>query len=367
MGNSSLARDGFQTGTTQPVDNVFSFRTDAIEVFETALSYNPRDGGAHYYLGLVYAKMGDLEKAITHWEKSVQLTPENPRAWRNLGLAIQHNEGDSKQALKCYEKAFALAPDDSRILLELDDVRRQLEVEPMERLSLLKQHRATVESRDDLLKSMLDLMIQAEEYEEALEYFNTHHFKLWEGRYDIHNAFIEANLALARSAETPEESLRFYQRACQFPENLEVAPREPNLRGFLYYPMALLQRELGNEEEALRLLDITANETSDAPTLGSYYQALALRDLGKKQRAESIMSELRMSAHTLLEGEFPGYRWENANLQKALGLFYLSKLAEASGNGAEASDHLLEARKLEPMIERQAINMAQLVYARAHQ
>jgi len=215
---------------------------------------------------------------------------------------------------------------------------------------------------------MLDLMLKAGEYRQALDYFNSHHFKLWEGRYDIHNAFIDANVALARSADNPTASLEYYQKACEYPSNLEVAPREPNLRGFLYYPMAKLYQELGNKDEAIRLLKITAAEESDFPTLGSYYQALALRDLGETQRANVIMARLREVARSLVEeGKAPGYRWETGELQKALGLYYLAKLEEAADSNEKAQSYLKEANSLVPGVERQAVMLAQRVYARAHQ
>jgi tetratricopeptide (TPR) repeat protein len=367
MGQSAEAQAALSLAMHQSIEGVFSFRTDAIPVFETALDYHPKDGTAHYFLGLVYAKLGDLEKSISHWESAVQLVPDNPRAWRNLGLALLHGPKNAKRSLQCYEKAFALAPTDSRILLELDGTRQQLGEDPAQRLSFLKQNISTVESRDDLLKSMLDLMVRSGEYEEALVFFNSHHFKLWEGRYDIHNAYIDANLALARTAKNPQESLEYYQKACLYPENLEVAPREPNLRGFLYYPMATLNHELGNHEEAQRLLNFASEETSDFPTLGSYYQALALRDLGEKKRAESILTELRTVASALLEGKASSYSGEGVRLQKALGHFYLAKLEEATGNTEKVRAHLEQARSMEPMIEREAIMIAQRTYARAHQ
>jgi tetratricopeptide (TPR) repeat protein len=368
MGKLDEARTGFKAAMVQPVDSVFSFRSEGIDVFKTALKHNPEDGTAHYYLGLVFAKLGDLENAIAHWEQSVVQASGNPRAWRNLGLAFQHNGTNLRRSLECYEKAFELTPTDSRILLELDEVRQELGFDPAERLRFLKQHRSTVESRDDLLKSMLDLMLKAGEYREALDYFNSHHFKLWEGRYDIHNAFIDANVALARSADNPTASLEYYQKACEYPSNLEVAPREPNLRGFLYYPMAKLHQELGNKDDAIRLLRITAAEESDFPTLGSYYQALALRDLGETQRANVIMAKLREVARSLVEeGKAPGYRWETGELQKALGLYYLARLEEAADAKEKAQSYLEEANSLVPGVERQAVMLAQRVYARAHQ
>jgi hypothetical protein len=66
-------------------------------------------------------------------------------------------------------------------------------------------------------------------------------------------------------------------------------------------------------------------------------------------------------------GEATDYRWENPDLQKALGLYYLAKLEEVDGDRVKADTYHLEARALEPTIERQATIIAQLVFARAHQ
>ena len=117
----------------------------------------------------------------------------------------------------------------------------------------------------------------------------------------------------------------------------------------------------------MKLLKITADETSDFPTLGSYFQALALMDLGESERADSILADLEETAQALLEGESEAYRWESPELQKALGLYYMSLLEEHSGDGPQAQAHREQASALEPTIERQAIIVAQRVYARAHQ
>ena len=175
---------------------------------------------------------------------------------------------------------------------------------------------------------------------------------------------MDANLALARKAKTHEESVTYYQEECKYPENLEVAPREPNLRGFLYYPIAKLHQELGNRDEADRLLQVTASESSDYPTIGSFYQALALSELGKQERADAILTELRKTAEALREGNAPGYGTVDENLREALGLYYSAKL---EGDTERGRMQLEKSLSLEPQIERHAIIVAQLVYARAHQ
>ncbi|MDA2928710.1 tetratricopeptide repeat protein, partial [Acidobacteria bacterium AH-259-O06] len=367
LGNKEEASRWFKAAMKRPVDNVFPFRTEAIDVFKTALEYLPQDDRAHYYLGLVYAGMADVDSAISHWTKAVELDPRNPRAWRNLGLSFLRSGRDLNQAKSFYKQAFKLVPEDSRVLMELHGVMEALGEERAQRLAFLRKHEATVKKRDDLLTSMLDLMVQEGDYEEALDYYASHHFHNWEGRYVIHNAYMEANMGLAKAAKTPREALKHYLKACEYPANLKVAPREPNLRGFLYYPMAQLYEQLNNEEEALRLLKITAVESSSMPTVGSFYQALALRELGKSAEADQILSTLKSEGRQLIQGKTRSYARRSKTFRQALGYHYLSKAHEASGEAEKASQAREKAVQLVPMIEREALMFAQIVFARTHQ
>jgi len=359
------ARDWFTSASRREIDNQFSFRPEALDVFQTALEVNPRDSRAHYFLGLVYAGFSDLDKAALHWEKAVDIEPANIRVQRNLGLVELHRDKPGK-ALPHYEKAFSLAPNDSRILMELDMTRDRMGVRREQRLAFLKQHRSTVESRDALLTTMLDLMVQLGEHQEALEVYRTHHFHNWEGRYTIHNAYMEACIGMAEQAADPERALEYYRMATLYPENLEVAPREPDLRGFLYYPMVKLYEKAGDQAEARRLLEITARESCEEPTLAAYYQALALRDLGRKDESRGILAGLEAKADQLIrdEGELP--RWDS-DKRRALGYFYLSKLREAEGDPDRAKEYLEQALELDHGIARQAVVLAQITFAGSHQ
>lgn len=366
-GKEKQVTDWFKSAQKLTADYIFPFRREAIGVFQMALQYNPKDGRAHYYLGLVYAGLEDMDKAILHWQKAVQLDPENARAWRNLGLGLFHKGQELNKAKQCYETAFKLAPKDSRILIELDQVKEILGENSTTRLSFLMKHKKVVEGRDALLTTMLDLMVQHGHYEEALNYYLTHHFHNWEGRYAIHNAFMEANIGMAKAARTTEEALKCYLQACEYPENLEVAPREPNLRGFLYYPMSKLYKQVGNEKEANRLLKITADEISEKPTLGSYYRALALRDLGQSGEANKLLSNLRTEGQQLIEGKTEGYENKSKDFRWALGHFYLSMVHEASDQSEDAQLARKNAISRVPLIEKEALIFAQIVYAKAKQ
>jgi len=350
-----------------PVEYIFPFRAEAINVFRTALSVNPKDGRAHYYLGLVYAGLAELDSAVSCWQKAVQLDTKNARAWRDLGLALYTRGTDLNGALECYEQAFKLAPNDSRILMELDNVKQTMGESVENRLTFLQKHIKVVESRDNLLTTMLDLMVQSGLYDRALEYYLGHHFHNWEGGYSIHNAYMEACIGKSRTVKTTQEALDWYLKACDYPENLEVAPRQPNLRGFLYFSMAKLYQKLNNEEEALRLIKITAEENSPKPTIGSFYQALALKELGHLDNAINIISELKKEGQQLVDGKVTGYERRDRAFVRALGAYYLAKAHEFSGETDKANDMLAKAKILVPLIERDALIFAQVTFAGAHQ
>ncbi|HEX9971641.1 MAG TPA: hypothetical protein VGD14_06185, partial [bacterium] len=236
-----------------------------------------------------------------------------------------------------------------------------------QRLAFLKKHKQVVERRDDLLTTMLDLMVQHGQFAEALNYYQTHHFHNWEGRYSIHNAYMDANIGMAKTANNPDEALKCYLLACEYPENLEVAPRTPDLRGFLHYPMSQLYLKTGNSKEAKRLLKISAEEVSEKPTLCNLYRSLALRDLGEIKMAKEVLAELKNEAQELLDGKTEGYGNRSKDFLKALGHYYLSVAAEADKDMENAQNELDKAKSIVPLIEREALIYAQIVYAKAKQ
>ena len=105
------------------------------------------------------------------------------------------------------------------------------------------------------------------------------------------------------------------------------------------------------------MLKITAGETSATANIGSYYQALALRDLGQPQKAEQILSDLKAEAEKLIDSA--------AN--NVLGYYYLAKVQEANGQTQQAQENLEKALLINPLAERQAIIRAQVGYAGPHQ
>ncbi|XP_015574671.1 tetratricopeptide repeat protein SKI3 isoform X1 [Ricinus communis] len=81
---------------------------------EESLDEHPEDPDLRFKLGvLLWEKGGESkEKAAEHFVISAKLNPQNAAAFRYLGH-YYYSGGDSQRALKCYQRAISLNPDDS--------------------------------------------------------------------------------------------------------------------------------------------------------------------------------------------------------------------------------------------------------------
>ena len=77
------------------------------EVFYVAQVMDaPKSAKAHYAVAHeVYQPTGALDRAVEHYEKAVEILPNYPDAWNNLGV-IKKDQGDLKGALEVYQTAL---------------------------------------------------------------------------------------------------------------------------------------------------------------------------------------------------------------------------------------------------------------------
>lgn len=77
----------------------------AVSAYERALDINPRHNGALYNLGNIYKDRGDLKRAITFYEKAVASDPKMSDAYLNIGIIYgRQDKGDL--AMEYYQKAI---------------------------------------------------------------------------------------------------------------------------------------------------------------------------------------------------------------------------------------------------------------------
>jgi len=70
-----------------------------------------------------FVRVGDYSSESRLWSATVRASPENARAWNNLGYALAA-EGDVTGARAAYEKALAIEPSSPRARGNLDALPR---------------------------------------------------------------------------------------------------------------------------------------------------------------------------------------------------------------------------------------------------
>jgi tetratricopeptide (TPR) repeat protein len=362
LGDDAAAAGHFGDGARAAVAGANPHRLVEKRALEEAIAAVPSDASAHHLLGNLLYGLGQKEQGLHQWKEAVRLNERLALTWRNVGYAESQIHRDDKSALVAYDRAFALDTSDARVLLERDHVAERLRLLAAERRALLDRHRPTVEGRDDLVSRWIDLVLETaggRDLDEAERVLTTRHFHTWEGAYGLHHAWVEVqqrlgDRALARG-DRPR-ALRHYQRALEYPKNLEVAPRTPDLRAHVLWSLARAQQGPERTATLKRILD----ERYPRPALGTYYQALAQKALGQPADARASLDRLEQAARADT-AESAGPR------NRAIGHYLVSLAEREKGDVAGAEAALAKARELDPHPDRRALTRAQIEFAGGHQ
>ena len=367
-GDAAAAEKFYRDAARGPVAYTNPHRIEAVAALEAAIRRNPSDSHAHLFLGNVLYAKGRREEGFEHWKKAADLEPGLVFAWRNLGYGYRHLKKDLRKAYEAYRQAAKVSPTDARVLLEMDEVAEQLGIAPEKRLAFLDAHKEAAETRDDLIGRMVDLRLELGDtpnLKAAYEMLRDHHFHSWEGRYDIHHAWVEVNTRLGELAMQEKDyqtALEYFQRATEYPANLEVAPRTPDFRAHVYWNLARVKLAMGKREEAEELLRKILAEDYSKPHLGYYYQALAAKQLGDRERYRKLLDALEKEARKRTSGAF-----EYRGTPETIGHYLLSLVLKEKGDAEGAARELKLALAQNPRAARLAVHEAQLDTAKAHQ
>ncbi|MBE1878564.1 DUF5107 domain-containing protein [Myceligenerans sp. TRM 65318] len=158
----------------------FPGRAADASVLREAAEADPGDARAPSLLGHWTYAAGRRADALALWRAAVALDPHDVVAWRNIGVAAVNHEHDLAAAREAYGRACGLAPDDTRLLYEQDQLAALSGVDPAERLAALQAGRGALE-RDDIAVETLHLMVTVGRADEALRILRERPFHPWEG------------------------------------------------------------------------------------------------------------------------------------------------------------------------------------------
>ena len=321
------------------------------------------NGQAQYLLGCLYYDRMNYQKAADAWEKARALMPQDAFTCRNLAQAYFDHLHQPEKARALLEQALTLAPDNARILYELLQLYKNIEISPEERLRLLEAHREQARERDDCYLEMGILLTQVGRLQEARELLLSKRFNIYEGgegKLTRHHGWLYT--LLGREAEAqgkPVQALEWYKQALTFPANYGEGRHYSAQEGNIYYYTGLLLESQGNEEGAKQAWEEAANQPKHISEI-SYFAGKALEKLGRGQEAKDLFESMRAFAQDKLDNaDLYGYfgvgmpsplPFElNIQRQNTIPALLIRALAEDGlGMQAEKAETLAQLRALDP-------------------
>jgi tetratricopeptide (TPR) repeat protein len=180
-GDSEGAAAERRAARSADLTRAFPSGLDAHDALRDSLRVEPDDATARLLLGMLLYGHGRREDALEQWERAIELGLEHPVLYRNAGLAAYNVAHDDDGAWRRYGQALAMAPDDARLLYEVDQLAARLGHPAAARLARLASAEQAVLERDDLTISYVRLLVSAGEASRAQELLLSRTFHPWEG------------------------------------------------------------------------------------------------------------------------------------------------------------------------------------------
>lgn len=266
----------------------FPARNDDIAVLNYAMSVNPEGDNAPYYLGCLYYDKFAYEQAIELWERTISLNPKHEKAFRNLALAYFDKREDFLSAKVCMEKALENKPDDSRLLLEYEQLLKNMNYTPEKRIEVYQKYYDLMMHRDDCYLDLITLYCMVGEYKKAIQMAKDRHFHIYEGgegKLTKLHAWMHVLYAnqMAEEGKT-EEAIRLYEDGINMPKSYGEAKTFFNQESHIYYYLG----EVTGKKEYYEEASVYKAAVSEI----SLFRALALRKLMRFGEAKAVLDEM---------------------------------------------------------------------------
>lgn len=313
QGETDEAEKLFGEASMKPIVDIFPYRLAELEVLNKVIEINPENGTAYYLLGCLLYDKKQYENAAQNWLKAIQCSPDFYIPYRNMAVACFSHLKKPEDALNYIRKAIELKPDE-QLLTEAGYIMASLGTPAEERVAFLTE-RFPEDCGDNLILELTKAYLADEKYDEARRTMLSHEFTPGEGGEFIiaepymFSRFAPGRIALAEGR--PEEALAYFEQALTLPENLHTGFwNEAVIVPFRYYQAEALKR-LGKAEEAQELIDTMTNiDNGGMWNMGGefkYYAAMLKKLSGNAVEADLMMRDAILSWEAeLADKNFPG-------------------------------------------------------------
>ena len=309
-GNDKAANKKFKQAAALTPDYCFPARLEEITILEAAMTANPADARAPYYLGNLFYDRRRHTKAIQLWERSAKLDPKFSVVWRNLGIGYFNIRSLPAKARAAYDCAIKANPDDARLLYERDQLWKRLGEKPAKRLRELEHRLDLVQQRDDLSVEICALYNQTGQHEKALTLVSARSFQPWEGgEGGPLGQWVRSHLALGRVALEGGEAAKaceHFAGALTAPQNLGEAKHLLANQSDIHFWLGCALAANGDAKQAKVHWLAAATFNGDFQEMSvrafsemTYYSALAWEELGQSAKPKKLFRDLFTYAQKL--------------------------------------------------------------------
>ncbi|MEO1009770.1 MAG: DUF5107 domain-containing protein [Bacteroidota bacterium] len=299
-GDLQQAKTAYQKAQEMPKDYCFPNRLEEVVVLQSAIGINAKDGRASYFLGNFWYAFRQYKDARECWENAILQEPSNAIAHRNIALLYFNKTKDRGLARRHLEKAFSLQPDNARLLMELDQLYKKLNLATDQRLGLLEKNLDLTLSRDDLYLERIALYNFMGQHEKALDLIAKRQFHPWEGgEGKVPFQYLTAKIECAKQHLAKEDghaALSHLEAARSYPHNLGEGKLYGAQENDILYWSGCAHEQLGNKDKAMDFWEAAATGLDELGAALFYndqqpdkifYQGLALLKLGRETEAKN--------------------------------------------------------------------------------
>ena len=341
----------------------FPSRLEDILVLENAIRTDANGANAYYYLGCLYYDKFRYTDAARAWENCVANDPAHGKAWRNLSLYYFDKANDAARARTCLEKALEFKGDDPRLLLEYEQLLKNMNCSIDERLAVYEKYPELLKERDDCYLDKLTLICQKGDFKSAIDMAAKKRFHIYEGgegKLTKQHAWMHTLYGKELTeAGKYEEAEQIYMNGVNMPKSYGEAKTFFNQEAHIFYHLAKLYAKMGKTEQEKEAYEQAAIYKAAVSEL-SLFRALALKELGQNDTANAVLEEMIKVADNLIVNKdlrtYYGvgspspmpfeYDIEKNNLRDGSILKAFALLGY--GKAAEAENCMATARKLDP-------------------
>lgn len=350
QGQKQKANNYFNKAAGYPVDNIFPYRLESVEVLKKAIEYNPNDGKAYYFLGnILYEKQPEL--AMHYWDKASELATDLSIIHRNLGWGYYYFYKDLNRAILHYEKAVNINKNEPIYYSELDALYVQTNAPIETRLKLFEGNEEVVKNRDDAFIRLVDVLTLAGKPQQAVQLLDGMHFSYREGTSNVRDMVINAQLMAGLvyfNNQEYEKALAYFLKS-QIQEEEAGSARLGNRDIQVNYYIAQAYKALNKNAEADKYYKKATSLSSPRINIMNYYKGLSYTSLGDKTNAKKTFDAMVAEANKRIEnidksevGTIFGTR-ETENMQRSLNYTIRGLGYKGLGEAEKAEDDLKKA------------------------